>query len=82
MLAGVVCVRPREVYRDAGSERQRQWGAATDTPVSPGDRLLVVTENGSVWNGTVAEIVGNEGNGHLVSLVGGKWQPVTEDRRR
>jgi hypothetical protein len=42
----------------------------------------VVTENGSVWNGTVAEIVGSEGNGHLVSLVGGKWQPVSEDRRR
>jgi len=82
LLDGVVCARPREVYREVGSERQRQWGAATDTRVSPGARLLVVTENGSVWNGTVAEIVGSEGNGHLVSLVGGKWEPVSEDRRR
>ena len=82
LLEGVVCARPREVYREVGTERQRQWGAATDTRVSPGARLLVVTKNGSVWNGTVAEIVGSEGNGHLVSLVGGKWQPVAEDRRR
>jgi len=82
LLDGVVCARPREVYREVGSERQRQWGAATDTRVSPGARLLVVAKNGSVWNGTVAEIVGSEGNGHLVSLVGGKWQPVSEDRRR
>ena len=50
----------------------------TDAPVSPGARLLVVTENGNVWNGTVAEIVGTAGSGHLVSLVGGKWQPVAE----
>ena len=35
-------------------------------------------KNGSTWNGTVAAIVGTAGSGHLVTLVGGRWQPDAE----
>ena len=66
------------VFRDVGSERERQWGAATDEPVAPGDRLLIVAKSGNTWNGTVAAIVGTAGSGHLVTLVGGRWQPDAE----
>ena len=77
-LDGVAFARPCAVYREVGSERQRQWGAATDTPVSPGNRLLIVAKNGNTWRGTVDAIVGTAGNGCLVTLVDGKWQTVTE----
>ena len=47
MLDKVTLARPVPVFRNVGSERERQWGAATDTPVAPGDRLLIVAKNGS-----------------------------------
>ena len=73
-LDKVTLARPVPVFRDVGSERERQWGAATDTPEAPGDRLLIVAKNGSTWNGTVAAIVGTAESGQLVTLAGGRWQ--------
>lgn len=78
-LDGVVFARPVMVYRAAGAEREWQWGAATDTPVAPGDRLLIVAKNGKTWNATVEAVVGSTGTGpgHLVTLAGGTWQPAS-----
>ena len=78
----VALARPSPVYRGAGSERQRQWGAATDVPAAPGDQLLIVApSSGKTWFATVADIVGSSGYGHLVTLTGGRWQsdPEPED---
>ena len=74
-LDGAAFARPVPIHRGDGAARQRQWGAATDTPVKPGDRLLIVARNGTTRNRIVAAVVSTAGNGHLVTLAGAQWEP-------
>ena len=74
----VALAHPCPVYRGAGSERERQWGAATDGHAAPGDKLFIVAGSGRTWVATVDAIVGTAGNGSLVTLTGGQWQPDPE----
>ena len=71
--------RPRPIFRGAGAQRERIWGAVTDAPASVGDELTIVARNGKTWSATVAEVMEPHHAGHLVGLVGdGDWQPDPE----
>ena len=82
-LDGVTFARPVKVYRDgSGVEREWQWGAVTDTPVSPGARLVIVAKDGNTRKAVVEAVVGGamSGSGHQVTLVGrGMWKPVSQN---
>jgi len=70
--------RPRPLFRGAGAERERAWGAVTWQPAEPGDELTIVTRRGKTWTATVDEVVRPEGDGHLVTLRGEAWHPDPE----
>ena len=59
--------RPRPIFRGAGAQRERIWGAVTDAPASVGDELTIVARNGKTWSATVAEVMEPHHAGHLVA---------------
>ena len=71
--------RPFPIYRGRGAARERTWGAVVDTPVEPGDRVLIVARSGRIWQALVAEPRGSHrGGGYLVTLRGEKWLPAPD----
>lgn len=75
---GLPIARPRPIYRGAGADRERAWGAVVDKPVRPGERIRMVARSGRTWTATVAEALGAATGGHLVALRGDDWRPDPE----